>query len=105
MKSVTGFVKNISNNAAYKWKNSYIKCAKYKKFKNLKTLYSFNEVLALSNICDMHVSNIDNILEEEGSIEILKIIGLINSKNSTYIVSNVKSLQKIKIQLFYKQVM
>ena len=53
----------------------------------------------------MYVSNIDNILEEEGSIEILKIIGLINSKNSTYIVSNVKSLQKIKIQLFYKQVM
>ena len=59
----------------------------------------------LSNICDMYVSNIDNILEEEGSIEILKIIGLINSKNSTYIVSNVKSLQKIKTQLFYKQVM
>ena len=75
------------------------------KVKNLKTLYSFNEVLALSNICDMYVSNIDNILEEEGSIEILKIIGLIISKNSTYIVSNVKSLQKIKIQLFYKQVM
>lgn len=84
---------------------TYIKCAKYKKFKNLKTLYIFNEVLPLSNICDMYVSNINNILEEEGSIEILKIIGLVNSKNSTYIVSNVKSLQKIKTQLFYKQVM
>ena len=48
-----------------------IKCNNYRKFKNPK-LYTYNEKLVLSIICNKYGNNNDRIFKEEKSIEILK---------------------------------
>ena len=53
----------------------YLRC-KYRKFKNLKISYIFEKTLVLSIICSKWSWK---IFEEEESIEILKIIGLIKN--------------------------
>ena len=56
-----------------------VKCNKYRKLKNPRISYIFDELLSLSTICDKCGSNDQKIFKEEESIEILKILGLINN--------------------------
>ena len=51
--------------------------------KNWKTLkfYVFNKNLVFSIICDKCGSNNDKVFKEEESIEILKVLGLIDNIN------------------------
>ena len=58
----------------------FIKCNKYRKFKNPKISYLFNKALVLVIICDKCGSNDEKIFNKK-SIEILKILGLINNIN------------------------
>ena len=52
---------------------------KYSKFKNLKISKIFRKALVFSIICSKCDSKDKNIFKEEESIEILKIIDLINN--------------------------
>ena len=58
-----------------------IKCNKYSSLKNPNISYIFDKTLVLSIICDKCSSEEENIFKEEESIEILKILGLINNMN------------------------
>ena len=51
----------------------------HRKFKNPKMPYIFNKILVLYFICDKCGSINDAIFKKEGSIVILKIIGLIDN--------------------------
>ena len=55
------------------------KCKKYKEFKKPKISYTFDKILLLSSICNKCGSEDEKILKEKKSIEILKILGLINN--------------------------
>ena len=59
----------------------FIKCVKYKKFKDPQISCIFDKALVLSIICDKCGSNDEKLFKEEESIEILKILGLINNMN------------------------
>ena len=54
------------------------KCKKHKEFKQPK-IYICDKTLLLSSICKKCGSEDEKIFKEEESIEILKIIGLINN--------------------------
>ena len=54
---------------------------KYRKFENPQILHFFEKKLVLSIICDKWVKNDESVFKEEESIEILDILGLINSMN------------------------
>ena len=54
-------------------------CGKYRKFKNLKISYIFEKTLVLSIICSKCENEDEKILKVEESIEILKILGLIEN--------------------------
>ena len=56
-----------------------VKCNKYRKLKNPRISYIFDETLSLSTICDKCSSNDEKIFKEEESIEILRILILINN--------------------------
>ena len=56
-----------------------VKCNKYRKLKNPRISYIFDETLSLSTICDKCSSNDEKIFKEEESIEILRILSLINN--------------------------
>ena len=56
-----------------------VKCNKYRKLKNPRMSYIFDETLSLSTICDKCSSNDEKIFKEEESIEILRILSLINN--------------------------
>ena len=56
-----------------------VKCNKYRKLKNPRISYIFDETLSLSTICDKCSSNDEKIFKEEESIEILGILSLINN--------------------------
>ena len=58
-----------------------IKCNKCKKSKNPKILSIFNETLVLFIICDKCGSNNCIISKKEESIEVLKILGVIDRMN------------------------
>ena len=58
-----------------------IKCNKYRSLKTPNISYIFDKTLVLSIICDKCSSEEENIFKEEESIEILKILGLINNMN------------------------
>ena len=58
-----------------------IKCNKYRKLKNPKISCIFNGTLVLSIICGKCSNNNDTIFKKEQSIEILKILALINNIN------------------------
>ena len=47
-----------------------VKCNKYRKLKNPRISYIFDEILSLSTICDKCGSNDQKIFKEEESIEI-----------------------------------
>ena len=75
-------IKNIFNNKLYIWKKLIeliIKCTKYRKFKNPKVSYFFNETLVFPIICRKSGSNNDTIFKKEEFIEKLKILDLINN--------------------------
>ena len=55
------------------------KCKKYKEFKKPKISYICDRILLFSSICKKYRSEDEKIFKEEESIEILKIIGLINN--------------------------
>ena len=56
-----------------------VKCNKYRKLKNPRISYIFDETLSLSTICDKCSSNDEKIFKEEESIEILRILSLANN--------------------------
>ena len=55
------------------------RCKKNKKFKNPRISYICNKALLLSSICKKGESEDEKIFKEEESIEMLKILGLINN--------------------------
>ena len=57
----------------------FVICGKYRKFKNPKILYIFEETLFLSIICSKCGNDNEKIFIEEESIEILKMFGLIKN--------------------------
>ena len=52
---------------------------KYTKIKNPKISYIFDKKIVLSIICNKCGSRYEKIFKEEGSTEILKVLGLINN--------------------------
>ena len=54
-------------------------CGKYRKSKNPKILYIFGKTLVLSIICSKCKNEDEKIFKEEESIEILKILGLVEN--------------------------
>ena len=54
-------------------------CGKYKKFEKPKISYVLEKTLVISNICSKCKNQDEKTSKEEESIEILKIIGLINN--------------------------
>ena len=56
-----------------------VKCNKYRKLKNPRISYIFDETLSLSTICDKCSRKEEKIFKEEESIEILRILSLINN--------------------------
>ena len=54
-------------------------CGQYRKFNNPKTSYIFEKTLVLSIICSKCKNEDEKIFKEEESIEILKILGLIEN--------------------------
>ena len=57
----------------------FVICGKYRKFKNPKILYIFEETLFLSIICSKCGNDNEKIFIEEESIDILKMFGLIKN--------------------------
>ena len=55
----------------------YIICGKYRKFKKPKISYIIEKTLILSIICSNCKNENEKLFKEEGSVEILKILGLI----------------------------
>ena len=51
-------------------------CGKYRKLKNPKISYIFEETLVFSIICSKHENEDEKIFKEEELIEILKVLGL-----------------------------
>ena len=61
-------------------KNLYcIICGKYRKFEKRKILHPLEKTLVLSIICIKCKNGDEKILREEESIEILKVLGLIEN--------------------------
>ena len=56
-----------------------VNCSKYRKFENPKILYLLEKTLVLSITCSKCKNKYEKIFKEEKSIEILKILGLINN--------------------------
>ena len=54
-------------------------CGKYRKFENLKYYASIIKIIYLSVICRKFLNKDQKIFKEEDSIEILKILGLIEN--------------------------
>ena len=54
-------------------------CGKYRKFEKPKTLYILEKTLVLSNICSKCKNENEKIFKEEESIEIIKILVLIEN--------------------------
>ena len=61
-------------------------CNKYRKFEKPKILYLLEKILVLSITCSKCKSEDEKIFKQEESIEILKVLGLIN---------NIEEYQKI----------
>ena len=61
-------------------KNLYcVICGKYRKFEKPKIPYTFEKTSALSIICSKCKNEDEKVFKEEESIEILKILGLIEN--------------------------
>ena len=54
-------------------------CSKYSKFEKPKISYFLEKTLVLSIICSKCKNEDENIFKEEGSVDIFKVIGLINN--------------------------
>ena len=54
-------------------------CGKYRKFEKPKISYLLEKILVLSIICSKCKNEDEQIFKEEDSIEILKILGLIEN--------------------------
>ena len=63
-----------------KMKKSYcVICSKYRKFEKPKISYFLEKALVLSNICSKCKNENEKIFKEEESIEISRVLGLINN--------------------------
>ena len=61
-------------------KKSYcVICSKYRKFEKPKISYFLEKTLVLSNICSKCKNEDEKIFKEEESIEISRVLGLINN--------------------------
>ena len=79
----------------FKMKKLYrVICGKYWKFENPKMLYVLEKSLALCIIFSKCQKEDETIFEEE-SIEILKILGLIENINQEFILKNIDKEQEI----------
>ena len=56
-----------------------VNCSKYRKFENPKISYLLEKALVLSITCSKCKNKDEKIFKEKKSIEILKILGLINN--------------------------
>ena len=56
-----------------------VNCGKYRKFEKLQMSYLLEKTLVLSIICSKCKNEDEKIFKEEESIEILKILGLIEN--------------------------
>ena len=83
----------------HKWKNLL-----QRKFKNPKASYTFNEALVLSIICDKCGSNDDKTFTIEESIEIFKILGLIDNINEQNILHQMKKFHVLVINRTEKNI-
>ena len=54
-------------------------CCRYRKFEKPKISYLLEKTLVLSIICSKCINEDEKIFKEENSIEIIKILGLINN--------------------------
>ena len=54
-------------------------CCRYRKFEKPKISYLLEKTLVLSIICSKCINEDEKISKEEDSIEIIKILGLINN--------------------------
>ena len=54
-------------------------CGKYRKFEKTKISYLLEKTLVLSTICSKCKNKDEKVFKEENSIEILKILGLIEN--------------------------
>ena len=54
-------------------------CGKYRKFEKTKISYLLEKTLVLSTICSKCKNEDEKVFKEENSIEILKILGLIEN--------------------------
>ena len=54
-------------------------CCRYRKFEKPKISYLLEKTLVLSIICSKCINEDEKIFKEEDSIEIIKILGLINN--------------------------
>ena len=54
-------------------------CCKYRKFEKPKTSYLLEKTLVLSIICSERKNEDEKLFKEEESIEILKVLGLIEN--------------------------
>ena len=54
----------------------YVTCEKYRKLENPKISYILEKTVVLSIICSKCKNEYEKIFKEEGSVEILKILGL-----------------------------
>ena len=54
-------------------------CCRYRKFEKSKISYLLEKTLVLSIICSKCINEDEKIFKEEDSIEIIKILGLINN--------------------------
>ena len=68
--------KKLKNKVKMK-KINYVKCKKYRKFKNPEKVYLFYKTSVVSVICGKCRSECTRIFKEEESLEILRILGLI----------------------------
>ena len=59
----------------------FFECNKYRKFVDLEISYIFDKTLALSITCSKSGNNSDKILIEDKSIDILKMLKLIENIN------------------------
>ena len=70
-------------------------CDKHRKFKNPKTPYILKKTLVLAIICSKYKNEDKKLFKEEESIEVLTILGLIESRKKKH--DKIASLVKSKL--------
>ena len=93
---VNEIIKNINE------KIYCIKCYKYRKFKNLKISYIFNETLVLFVIYNKLVLRTTQYLKKNNLIKISQMFGLINNRNEKNILCCIVLINMVEKDLCLK---